>query len=71
MELNYKQYKYIPIEYLEEKCKDLDKIQELKREIEDNKKKRNILLEKIHNLEIQNYLLKKKIGDEKNEQKTH
>ena len=61
MELDYRSYKYIPIECIEDKLKDLDKIKELKEQIKVEKNKKKILLDKINNLDIQNYLLKKRI----------
>jgi len=63
MTISYKNYKYVPLWILEENLNYCDKIRELKCEIKENNKKRNILLEKIHNLEIQNYLLKKRKGE--------
>lgn len=58
---------FIPIEEIQNNCKYLDQIRELKEKLKETERKKNILLEKINNLEIQNYLLKKKNREKKEE----
>lgn len=61
MTISHKGYIYIPIK-MAERYNCYEKIHKLETELEESKRKKNILLEKINNLEIQNYLLKKKIN---------
>ena len=55
---SYTDYVLIPFEMILDKCKDQDKIRNLKLEIK-------LLKDKLKNLEIQNYILKRCVNDKK------
>lgn len=63
MAVSYKSYKYVPMWVIEGNLKYCDWIRELNTKVKEEKKKKKILLDKISNLEIQNYMLKKKVAE--------